>query len=159
MIARPSFRSDKRGAVLAESAIALPLVVMIFGTIFAVSSTLFKTQELETAARDAARYLSHTKTTAADETAARNLAVYANTAGTGSRRVTGLGTGNVGITYVTIANPVVAATGERAYRGSDPLKLVRVDITWTNTATAMWGIFGASPVTYHAINQQRVIGD
>ena len=157
--AHAPFRDNERGAVLAESAIALPLIVIIFATIFAVGSTLSKTQVLETAARDAARYLAHTKTTSGDETAARNLAVYANTAGTGARRVTGLTTGNVAISYVTISNPVLAATGERAYRGTDPLRLVRVDVAWTSTASAMWGLFGASPVTYHAIHQERVIGD
>lgn len=156
---RSSFGADNKGAVLAESAIALPLILVIFATIFAAGSTLFKTQELETASRDAARYLARTQTTAADETAARNLAVYANTAGTGARRVSGLTTGNIGITYVTISNPVLAATGERAYRGTDPLKLVRVDVTWTSSAGAMWGFFGGSPVTYHAIHQERVIGD
>ena len=48
--ARASFRDNERGAALAESAIALPVIVIIFATIFAVGSTLFKTQELETAA-------------------------------------------------------------------------------------------------------------
>ena len=156
---RQSLCDNEDGAALAETAIALPLIVLIFAAIFAIGSTLFDTQLLETAARDAARYLAHTKTTSADETAARNLAVYANTAGAGAKRVAGLTTGNVAISYVTISNPIVAATGERAYRGTDPLRLVRVDVSWTSGAVGLWGIFGASPVTYHAINQQRVIGD
>jgi len=77
---------DDRGAALAESAIALPLIVVIFGTIFAFGSTLRNTQVLETAARDSARYLAHTATTSANETTARNIAVYANAAG-GARTI------------------------------------------------------------------------
>ncbi len=155
----PAFSKSQSGAALAESAIALPLIVIVFATVFAFGSTLFNTQVLETAARDAARYLAHTQTTAANEATARNIAVYANAAGTGSARVRGLTTGNVAITYVTLANPINSSTGERPYRGSDPLKLVKVNITWTAPASSMWGLFGASPITYHAVNQERVIGD
>jgi len=155
---RTSFSTNEHGAALAESAIALPLIVVVFATIFAFGSTLFNTQVLETAARDSARYLAHTATTGADETAARNIAVYANTSGTGAVRVPGLTTGNVAISYVNISNPVTGS-GERAYRGPDPLKLVKVNITWAAPAGGMWGLFGSTPITYHAVNQQRVIGD
>lgn len=154
-----AFKSDQRGAALAESAIALPLIVLVFATIFAFGSTLFNTQVLETAARDAARYLAHTSTTGADETNARNIAVYANAGGTGTARVRGLTTGNVAISYITVSNPTDPSTGERAYRGADPIKMARVEITWTSPASSMWGLFGATPITYHAVNQQRVIGD
>ena len=154
----PTFERDQCGAALAESAIALPLILVVFATIFTFGSTLFNTQVLETAARDAARYLAHTSTTSTDEATARNIAVYANAAGTGTARVRGLTTGAVGITYVSVSNPTNPLTGERAYRGSDPLKMVRVNISWTSPS-GMWGLFGASPITYHAINEQRVIGD
>lgn len=158
-IARLSFSKDDRGAALAESAIALPLIVVVFGTIFAFGSTLRNTQVLETAARDAARYLAHTATTSANEATARNIAVYANVAGTGTVRVRGLTTGNIGISYVTLSNPINPATGERTYRGTDPIKLVRVNISWTAPSSALWNVFGSTPITYHAVNQQRVIGD
>jgi len=153
------FSANEHGAALAESAIALPLIVVVFATIFAFGSTLFNTQVLETAARDSARYLAHTATTGADETAARNIAVYANTTGTGTVRVPGLTTGSVAISYINVSNPIDSLTGERAYRGHDPIKLVRVNITWTAPASGMWGLFGSTPITYHAVNQQRVIGD
>lgn len=155
----PTFGRDRRGAALAESAIALPLILVMFATVFAFGSTLFNTQVLETAARDAARYLAHTSTTAADEAAARNIAVFSNTAGTGTARVRGMTTGAVGISYISVSNPTDPATGERTYRGPDPVKMVRVEITWTAPASGMWGLFGVSPITYHAVNQQRVIGD
>jgi Flp pilus assembly protein TadG len=158
-VARPSFSASERGAALAESAIALPLLLVIFATIFAFGSTLYNTQVLETAARDSARYLAHTATTSANEATARNIAVYANAAGTGSVRVRGLSTGNVGISYVTVSNPINSGTGERAYRGQDPIKLVRVNIAWTAPSSALWNVFGSTPITYHAVNQQRVIGD
>ena len=154
-----AFKRDQRGAALAESAIAIPLILVVFATIFSFGSTLFNTQVLETAARDAARYLAHTSTTATDEATARNIAVYANAAGTGTARVRGLTTGGVGISYVSVSNPTNAMTGERAYRGPDPLKVVRVEISWTAPASGMWGLFGVSPITYHAVNQERVIGD
>src|SRR5690349_2014209 len=156
---RAPFSKNECGAALAESAIALPLILVVVATIFAFGSTLRNTQVLETAARDAARYLAHTSTTSIDEAAARNIAVYANTTGTGTVRVRGLTTGNVGISYVTISNPIDSVTGERAYRCRDPIKLVKVNITWTAPASSMFALFGSAPITYHAVNQQRVIGD
>ncbi|MBI3438414.1 MAG: pilus assembly protein [Proteobacteria bacterium] len=157
--ARLHFVKNDSGAALAESAIALPLIVVIFGTIFAFGSTLRNTQVLETAARDAARYLAHTAATSANETSARNIAVYANAAGTGTARVRGLTTGNVAISYATVSNPISSGTGERTYRGQDPLRLVSVNISWTAPSSALWNVFGSTPITYHAVNQQRVIGD
>ena len=151
--------SDRSGAALAEAAIALPIILVLFSGIFAFGTTLFNAQVLETAARDAARYIAQTNATGADETAARNIAVYGNTGGAGTARVRGLTAGNVGITYATVNNPITnASTGERTYRAGATVKIVRVEITWVSNAAGFWGMFGASPVTYHAVNRQRVIG-
>ena len=95
------FLRDLSGAALAESAIAVPILLVVFAGVFAFGSTFLNTQVLETAARDAARYLAHTNAAAADEAVARNLAVYANTAGAGAPRVAGLRTADIAISYVS----------------------------------------------------------
>lgn len=154
-----AFAGDRSGAALAESAIAAPILFLLFAFIFVLGSLFYNAQSVETAARDAARYLARTDVPSANETQARNLAVYSNVAGTGPSRIRGLTPANVAISYATQANPVNASTGERTYRGSDPITVVQVQVSWTSTAAGLWSFFGMDPVEYVAVHRQRVIGD
>lgn len=154
-----SFIKDERGAALAEAALAAPIMFFLFAFVFVFGSLFYNAQIAETAARDAARYLARTDVPAANETAARNLAVYSNIAGTGGPRIVGLTVDDVAISYASEANPVDPATGERAYRGPDPISIVRVQVTWTSIAAGLWSLFGIGPVDYVAVHEQRVIGD
>lgn len=153
-----SILRDEHGAALAEAAIALPVLVMIFAGVFSLGAMFFNTQLIETAARDGARYLARTDVPAAHEAAARNIVVFSNAAGTGGARIPGLSTGDVTISYRAIANPIDGATGLRTYRGPDPLQVVRVEVRWA-AAAGIWSLFGRDTVTYRAAHEQRVVGD
>ena len=152
-----SLAHDRRGAALAEAAIVLPVLILVFAGLFSLGAMFFNSQVVETAARDGARYLARTDDPVAQEAAARNVVVFGNTAGAGTARVRGLTAANVAVSYRTIANPVTG-TGERTYRGADPVRLVRVDVNW-QASGGMWAILGQPVITYRAGNEQRVIGD
>jgi Flp pilus assembly protein TadG len=149
---------DRRGAALAEAAVALPVLALIFAGVFSLGAMFFNTQLIETAARDGARYLARTDAPAANEAAARNIVVFGNAAGAGNARVPGLTTADVTISYDAIPNPIDGATGQRTYRGGDPLQVVQVEVSW-EAAAGLWSLFGEDTVTYRASNEQRVVGD
>ena len=149
---------DKRGAALAEAAIALPVLALIFLGITALGAMFFNSQLIETAARDGARYLSRTDDPVASEAAARNMVVFADPTGAGSPRIPGLTTGDVTISYQTVANPT-NGSGERTYRGGATIRIVRVEVDWNTTASGFSAFLGQDSITYRAVNEQRVIGD
>jgi Flp pilus assembly protein TadG len=149
---------DERGASIAEAAVALPVLVLIFAGVFSLGAMFFNTQLIETAARDGARFLARTDVPSANEAAARNVVVFANAGGSGAPRIPGLSTADVTISYRDVANPIDGGTGQRTYRGPDPLKVVRVEVSW-EAAAGIWSLFGEDTVTYRAAHEQRVVGD
>lgn len=150
---------NKDGAAMAEAAIALPVLSIIFAGIVVIGATLYNSQIAETAARDAARYLARLDNPSTNEAAARNLAVYANVAGSGQPRFAGLAPDDVTFAYRTVANPMNAMTGERTYRGPDPITVVTADVRWDSPGAGLWALFGIDAVTYATTHEERVIGD
>ena len=92
-----AWRDSERGSQLVELAIVIPLMLVLlgataeFGRFFYTYTTLLK------GTRAASRYLVSQPIGTAD-TAAKNLLVYGNTAGTGTPVASGLTTANVKIT-------------------------------------------------------------
>jgi Flp pilus assembly protein TadG len=86
---------DDRGVQLAELAIVLPIFLLLFGATAEFGRYFYEYSTLAKASRVGARYLSTAYVTAADDTAAKNIVVYGNTAGTGTPILTGLTTANV----------------------------------------------------------------
>jgi Flp pilus assembly protein TadG len=154
-----SFFQDKRGTALTEAALVLPLLVVFWMAILAFGITFQQTQVVETAARDAARFLSRVDDPAASVGAAQNLAVFANTAGTGAARARGITTGDVVITFQDTANPVNPVTGERQFAGPDPIQVVRVEITFDAAGAAFFNTFGFTGLRYRAAHEERVLGE
>jgi len=92
------FRRDDRGLQLVETAIVIPIFLMLFGATAEFGRYFYEYTTLAKAARMGTRYLSDAPVIPANDTAAKNLVVYGNTAGTGSPIMTGLTTSNVVIT-------------------------------------------------------------
>jgi Flp pilus assembly protein TadG len=94
-----AWRDSERGSQLVELAIVMPLMLLLlgataeFGRFFYTYTTLLK------GTRAASRYLVSQPVGTAD-TAAKNLLVYGNTAGTGTPVASGLTIANVKITPV-----------------------------------------------------------
>lgn len=92
------FGRDERGLQLVEVAIVVPIFLILFaataefGRFFYEYTTLSKAAELGT------RYLSSAPVEAIEDTAAKNLVVYGNAAGTGTPILPGLSPSQVIIT-------------------------------------------------------------
>ena len=149
---------DERGAALLEMAVITPVLVILAAGLFEFGRILYQHQLIETGVRDAARYLSRRPTPSADETAAKELAVMGAIGGT-TKRVSWWTTSNVTITYPTVANPIDGATGERTYRGPDPIKMVRVTTSATYSGIGMLAAIGLSAPTIGYFHEERVIGE
>jgi len=84
------------GVALVEFALVLPVLLVLTFTVTEFGRALYQYNILTKSVHDAARYLSmQTPGSAAAITAARNLVVYGNTAGTGTPLALGLTTSNV----------------------------------------------------------------
>jgi TadE-like protein len=96
------FRRDERGVQLAELAIVIPIMLMLFAAVAEFGLYFHEYSTAAKAARLGARYMC-SKTLEKDrnnwELNAKNLVVYGNTAGTGSPVLHGLSTSNVDIQY------------------------------------------------------------
>lgn len=142
-----------------EAALMIPLLVLLAAGVFEFGRLMYQHQLIETGVRDAARFLSRQRTPATSETAAIELAVMGRVGGT-TRRVSWWAPGTVTVTYGTLANPINTATGERTYRGPDPLRTVRVSTTVTYPGFGMLvAISRSSGVAVGFSHQERIIGE
>lgn len=79
------FAQDARGAVLAESAIALLLLLLLLSVTFELSRFIYTYNTLAKGTRGSARYLSTHFLNSTTVAEAKNLAVYGNVGGKGSK--------------------------------------------------------------------------
>jgi Flp pilus assembly protein TadG len=94
-----NFQTDERGAALMEFAIGATLLcASVFGAL-EIGRLLWVHNSLVDATRRAARYAVNRDTSGASQTAAKNMAVYGNAAGTGQPLVQDLTAEQVSISY------------------------------------------------------------
>ncbi len=153
------FRGDERGASLLEMTLLTPVLIMLAAGVFEFGRLLYQHGLIETGVRDASRYLSRFSNPAPREADAIDLAINGRIGGS-TKRVSWWNTGDIIITYSTVANPIDGATGERTYRGPDPIRVVRVTTTATYPGFGMLGVMGfGSGVTVGFYHEERVVGD
>jgi len=99
---------DERGIQLAELAIVIPILVLLFAATAEFGRFFYEYTTLAKATRNGARYLVTSKFDIQD-IQAKNLVVYGNTAGTGSPLLDGLDTSHVVITARNSAGTPVTA--------------------------------------------------
>jgi len=92
------FRSDERGVQLVELAIVLPILILLFGATAEFGRYFYEYTTLAKSARVGARYLATAAVNSTQDTNAKNIVVYGNSAGTGNPILSGLSTTNVTIT-------------------------------------------------------------
>jgi Flp pilus assembly protein TadG len=92
------FRSDERGVQLVELAIVLPIFILLFGATAEFGRYFYEYTTLAKSARVGARYLATAAVNSTEDTSAKNIVVYGNSAGTGNPILSGLSTTNVTIT-------------------------------------------------------------
>ena len=100
-----SFKRDDRGLQLVELAITVPILVLLFAVAAEFGRYFQEYTTLAKGSRVAARYLATACIDGTDDSAAKNLVVYGNVAGTGSPIVNGLGVTNVTIERVPTGFP------------------------------------------------------
>jgi hypothetical protein len=152
-------RRDRRGAALVEFTVALPFLVFLGLGAFEFGNALYGHHVITTGLRDAARYLARRDDPLAAETAAKELAVYGQIGGS-AKRVSWWNVGDVSVSLSTIANPVDPDTGQRTYRGPDPIRVVRVTTAATYPGLGLFAVIGLAPtLTINTFHEERVIGD
>jgi len=92
------FRRDERGVQLVELAIVLPIFILLFGATAEFGRYFYEYTTLAKSARVGARYLVTAAVNSTEDTKAKNIVVYGNSAGTGNPILSGLSTTNVTIT-------------------------------------------------------------
>ena len=92
------FGGDERGMQLVELAIVVPIFVILFAATAEFGRYFYEYTTLAKASRAAARYLATAAVNSAEDTKAKNIVVYGNSAGTGSPVLPGITTANVTIT-------------------------------------------------------------
>lgn len=96
------FRRDEQGIQLLETAIVIPILLVMFAGVAEFGRYFYEYNTLAKASRLGARYLaSRSVTSETNDYAAiaKNIVVYGNAAGTGSPILDGLGPENVSVTY------------------------------------------------------------
>ena len=92
-------RRNERGIQLVELAIVIPIFVMLFAATAEFGRYFYEYTTLAKASRVGARYLATTSVAkTAEDTNAKNIIVFGNSAGTGSPVLSGMTTANVTIT-------------------------------------------------------------
>ncbi|HKO62663.1 MAG TPA: TadE family protein [Pyrinomonadaceae bacterium] len=104
-----SFVRDERGIQLAELAIVLPILLILFGATAEFGRFFYEYSTLAKATRVGARYLITTPINETEKAKARNLVVYGNPDGTGDPVVEGLTTDNIVITARNSAGDAIVA--------------------------------------------------
>jgi Flp pilus assembly protein TadG len=96
------FRSDERGVQLLETAIVIPILLVLFGAVAEFGRYFYEYTTVAKAARVGARYLASKSVNSSTnyEAQAKNLVVYGNIAGTGTPVLPGLSVANVQVQYV-----------------------------------------------------------
>ena len=92
------FRRDERGLQLVETAIVIPVFLMLFGATAEFGRYFYEYTTLAKASRAGSRYLATAVVSGTEDAAAKNIVVYGNPAGTGSPILTDLATSHVVIT-------------------------------------------------------------
>jgi Flp pilus assembly protein TadG len=95
------FRSDERGVQLLETAIVIPILLVLFGAVAEFGRYFYEYTTAAKAARVGARYLASKSVSGTTnyELQAKNLVVYGNISGTGTPVLAGMTISNVDVQY------------------------------------------------------------
>jgi Flp pilus assembly protein TadG len=148
------------GSALVEMTIILPLAVALMVGVVDFGVGLSTQATANKAVREAARYLSSLPSAACTQgwaqTNAKNLAVYGNTAGTGSPLISGWSTGSVTATCTPCST--TASCGFDQATGPQYVATVIATVSFIP-----WMYSGTVPVTHtltlSAQHEERVVGN
>ena len=159
MLRIAGFCKDDRGASLVEMTLVTPFLVFLGLGISEFGHTFYHQHLITTGLHDASRYLARFDDPLAAAADAKDIAVTGSIGGT-DKRVSWWNTGDITVTIQNIANPIDSTTGLRLYRGTDPLKVVRVATSVDHPGLGFLSAIGiSSPLTISVYHEERVIGE
>jgi Flp pilus assembly protein TadG len=150
---------DERGAAVVEFTVLVPVLLFLMAGALEFGNALFGYHVINTGLRDAARYLARTNTPSSYIAQAKQLAVYGQIGGT-TKRLSWWSTGDVTVTFRTIANPINASTGLPTYRGPNPIQVAHVAATVTYPGLGLFQMISlGKTLTISTYQEERVIGN
>lgn len=159
MLRIAGFCKDDRGASLVEMTLVTPFLVFLGLGVSEFGHTFYHQHLITTGLRDASRYLARFDDPLAAAADAKDIAVTGSIGGT-DKRVSWWNTGDITVTIRNIANPKDSTTGLRPYRGTDPLKVVRVATSVDHPGLGFLSVIGiSSPLPINVHHEERVIGE
>ena len=159
MLRIAGFCKDDRGASLVEMTLVTPFLVFLGLGVSEFGHTFYHQHLITTGVRDASRYLARFDDPLAAAADAKDIAVTGSIGGT-EKRVSWWNTSDITVTIQNIANPIDSTTGLRSYRGTDPLKVVRVATSVDHPGLGFLSVIGiSSPLTINVHHEERVIGE
>lgn len=159
MLRIAGFCKDDRGASLVEMTLVTPFLVFLGLGVSEFGHTFYHQHLITTGLHDASRYLARFDDPLAAAADAKDIAVTGSIGGT-DKRVSWWNTGDITVTIQNIANPIDSTTGLRLYRGTDPLKVVRVATSVDHPGLGFLSVIGiSSPLTISVYHEERVIGE
>ena len=149
------WRSDA-GAALVEFSLLAPFLLTLALGMFGFGRFIYEYQLVVEGLRDAGRYIARLDpTVTANQTSAKNLAIYGNIAGTGTARVAGWVPANISFNVTNVTND--DGSGAPLYRGGVNIQVIEVDTTFTYDDLGLLAALGIGPISIDATHQQRVI--
>lgn len=151
------FRRENCGASLIEFTLVAPLLLVLGMGTLELGMAFYGHHVITTGVHDAARYLARLDDPMASAAAGRTLAVTGEVGGS-AQRLSWWPSGTVSVATASIANPVDGVTGDRTYRGPDPIKVVRVTSTASYPGFGVLSFLGlGSALTISAFHEERVV--
>jgi Flp pilus assembly protein TadG len=149
-----SFWRNDRGTALIESAIVLPVFLLLVGGIYEFGYFFYQQQLMTIGVRDAARYLALTSdpNSATSQADAINLAVYGSISGGITPRVSNWSTDDLMVS-VTAAND-----SSVTYCGGCAVEIITVAASRVDPSLGFLGLLGLKPLTISVSHQERWIG-
>ncbi|TPL40616.1 TadE/TadG family type IV pilus assembly protein [Mesorhizobium sp. B2-4-6] len=161
------FRQDQRGAALVEMTLVAPLMLFLSAGVFEFGNLIHDRLLMEAGLTDAARFAARCNSqlytdaglTINCANVASNVAVFGNTKGTGTARISGWNaqTPNVTVTIGTNCHDAVVS-GVTQYRSVTPqVCSVRADGTYAYSGVGMLALLNIGPITLTGFHEERLI--
>lgn len=147
------WRTD-RGTALLESAIVLPVFLMLIGGVYEFGYFFYQQQLLTTGVRDAARYLALTANpnNATYQIDARRLAVYGMIDGDTTARVSRWSTADVAISVTALDN------SSGIYCSGCTVEVITVSTSLADSSLGFLGVLGLKTPVISVSHQERWVG-
>jgi len=147
------------GAAMVEMAMVTPVLIVLGLGTFEFGNYFYNHHIVTTGIRDAARYLARFDDPIAQSAQGRQLAVTGEIAG-GQQRIAWWNAVDVSVSLRNIANPIDPNTGERPYRGRDPLSIVQVGTNVNYGGLGFLSVLGlGASMNITVTHEERVIGE